>query len=1547
MQLVIAKKKSIITLLLSFCVLAGCWWLAVRYLNREYFTSALIEKVRQEATDQLGRSVEISSLKLTMRGGIEAENVRIGKLPGEGQDMLRAKKLVVGMNLWQALRFRDLVGSISQIKLVSPKLWLGQDRNGNWNVAQFMEQDGGPSGQAAFHGKVQVEDGSIIIAAQDRPQEDIRLTSGQVSFAKMPQLGIKIVGAWEEFPLKVWGTFDLERKESDIQGRTEEVSIVALLKAIAQRGYDLSWGKIEGGKTKLDFRLWDSQLATAFNLFGAKAQFMIGGQIIAGRWQPPGWQQPVKRLDGKFRWDTSSKELVLKGVNAQLAQAKAQGEGSIIFGASPLFAVNVKAQGKVAEVFKIYPAWRPKGLEADGWARADFSFQGTAKALRITGTADLERGRVFHPSLGSPIEGIQGRVAVDQNKITLSNLQGQWYGGSFTIEEGYLSSPLSVPRGKATVAIHSLELPGGLAAQEGKATVRFNNRKLWLDEASVALAGGELTGFGLLDLEGSKPLWQSQLSAEGLDLANLEGLIKEQYATIPSLAGKVSGTIVAKGQGFSTETIEASAQLAMGPTAVGQIAFSAADANLLWDGQHLQLGYLNLTQQEGTLSVAGSLDPRSLELSVVGKELPVEPWTKLALPKEEIGGKLNIVGQVQGEAQNPKLIAQVELLAGQIRGQKIQMAQGKISFADRLLATPGFTVRSQGAIHQLQGSIATGKEKDLDLKWQLQEEKLERVMKLAGITQPIAGNVAGEIQLTGTLPKVKASGMINVLEGKVAKQAFSRGSFFFQSQGDDIILERAILEQDGSRLAARGKIGGDGSLNLMVIAPELNLAALTFIPQQQLALLAGKISFQGLVGGSITKPEVVGELISSRLEYGQYVFEDLNGKINFVGNKLELTAFNLKWLGAELVATGQMLWHQEPTMDLQVKIAGVPLGETVALFGWEEGKKSLVGYLDGMAQITGPLQSPKGEGFFSLRGGKVGRLPIDGRGELVLSEGSIQLHSVSLSQGRGTLLANGLITTSGLSLQLKGQGLDLALVSELLGERIPALAGNFSLDAEVVGDYTGPKMVAQVSTRDAKMGELKLGQVDAQFQMEDGIVQIEKLQARQNGGFLSLTGILPLSAGEAKAVGMTRAAKAGVQTDLELYMDRVDLRLFAALNPNLKTLTGLVSAQLKLLGDANQPQLHGRVEVKAGAYSHPLLGGELERVNAALVFYGNQLVIEELKGILGGGNVQVTGGVKLAGIKPASYDLALTAEGVRYNDQKMIDALLDGRLRLTGSSGLPKVSGLVELSKARINWVQSKQTGKAPFDLLFDVQVVTKEQASFKYSNLVDIWFQGQVHVGGTLSNLALSGQVASKRGSFEYMDMSFLIDEAVAEFFDYRGILPTVQVQASSQIEKYKILLNLTGPIEKFEFKLSSSPELSQDEILALLGVTNRIDRILGTATGNSNLEQVMQDELLRFLDNQFRSQFVSGVERTVEDFLGLDEFRLEPNLFAKGEKMEIRLGKQLSEKAFLSYERTLELRPKETFKLDWRILPSLELKGQWNEESGSSLSLEAKFRF
>ena len=72
-------------------------------------------------------------------------------------------------------------------------------------------------------------------------------------------------------PLAIRGNLDLERKKSDLAGQTlEAVSIVDLLDAIAQRGYNLYWGDIKAGRAKLNFRLWDSQLATAFDLSALK-----------------------------------------------------------------------------------------------------------------------------------------------------------------------------------------------------------------------------------------------------------------------------------------------------------------------------------------------------------------------------------------------------------------------------------------------------------------------------------------------------------------------------------------------------------------------------------------------------------------------------------------------------------------------------------------------------------------------------------------------------------------------------------------------------------------------------------------------------------------------------------------------------------------------------------------------------------------------------------------------------------------------------------------------------------------------------------------------------------------------------------------------------------------------------------------------------------------------------------------------------------------------------------------------------------------------------
>lgn len=106
-----------------------------------------------------------------------------------------------------------------------------------------------------------------------------------------------------------------------------------------------------------------------------------------------------------------------------------------------------------------------------------------------------------------------------------------------------------------------------------------------------------------------------------------------------------------------------------------------------------------------------------------------------------------------------------------------------------------------------------------------------------------------------------------------------------------------------------------------------------------------------------------------------------------------------------------------------------------------------------------------------------------------------------------------------------------------------------------------------------------------------------------------------------------------------MKLENIDLRLLAAVHPDLETLSGRVSAQLKLIGRGTKPELHGRIDVKGGSLSHSLLGGQLKNLTAALIFYGDQMVVEELKGNLGGGTVQVTGGMKMNGLVPESYDL--------------------------------------------------------------------------------------------------------------------------------------------------------------------------------------------------------------------------------------------------------------------------------------------------------------------
>jgi translocation and assembly module TamB len=281
-------------------------------------------------------------------------------------------------------------------------------------------------------------------------------------------------------------------------------------------------------------------------------------------------------------------------------------------------------------------------------------------------------------------------------------------------------------------------------------------------------------------------------------------------------------------------------------------------------------------------------------------------------------------------------------------------------------------------------------------------------------------------------------------------------------------------------------------------------------------------------------------------------------------------------------------------------------------------------------------------------------------------------------------------------------------------------------------------------------------------------------------------------------------------------------------------------------------------------------------------------------------------------------------------------------LQLDGTLADPRVAGDLDVRKLDVNLADlpamPTTKGKTAPSLRFDIAVAL-HQLRLKALSLVDVPASGTLKLTGTLANPGINGQLQSDRGRINYLGTNFTVEEAIADFAAYRGLMPALDLWGTTWVGQNTIALRMTGVPPDLQFHLGSEPPLSQQEILALLEWPGQIGKIGSGNTGD------MARGIVEVLQGGIELGLMSGIEEAVRDSLGLDEFRLEPNLSER--RIRLSAGKYLLPRIYMVYDRSLFTDPDQDIQLEYRLDNGWKVSAGLRDGGEMRLGLEARLRF
>ena len=223
----------------------------------------------------------------------------------------------------------------------------------------------------------------------------------------------------------------------------------------------------------------------------------------------------------------------------------------------------------------------------------------------------------------------------------------------------------------------------------------------------------------------------------------------------------------------------------------------------------------------------------------------------------------------------------------------------------------------------------------------------------------------------------------------------------------------------------------------------------------------------------------------------------------------------------------------------------------------------------------------------------------------------------------------------------------------------------------------------------------------------------------------------------------------------------------------------------------------------------------------------------------------------------------------------------------------------------------------------------------------------GNAHFGGSTLHPNNSGLISTKRGgTVNYLKTVFNIRECELDFNTFDTFFPNITFAADTKLVKTTIYLTVNGSLKERPLKLTSSPEMSETEIMQLLTLRENFER-----GGDNNIEA--GDLLLIGLQMSFLSEIEGAVRKT----FGFDRFSISRGSGSAfdnktelrdrhEEEYNVQMGKYISDNLMVKYTRGIGGDNINRYGLQYdfneRISSSLEKEG-----NSYIFGIEARWRF
>ena len=755
----------------------------------------------------------------------------------------------------------------------------------------------------------------------------------------------------------------------------------------------------------------------------------------------------------------------------------------------------------------------------------------------------------------------------------------------------------------------------GITIEQATGQVSFTNNYIYILGNNVLVAGQPATLRGKVGIAGDQPVLDLNVVSPGFDLAavghNLPVAGSAAFtASVTGIAANptVVADVTAKKLTVSDYVLadtSAKIKLADNIVTVDELATQAAG------GQVSGQGILDIGSQQYQVKLAaGNIDAAAV------KGLPVT-----------LSGRGDIYLAATGQGSDWKTIkgsTTISLADGQLEGVAYTKMTGVFEHHGRDIVIKHCDMLLPTGIVLAEGTI-----QDNNLAIQVDGQGIELAgLPLARLNNVVNldGRVDFEGRLTGTTSLPQLGLQVNATELSVNQQFLGQASGTMTASPAMLTFEQVELTDGAARHLLSGNVvltGAQPELNLKLASRSARAETFARMIMPKLPL-TGNVEQIMLIDGPLNNIAVRGKLRLTQGSFGGYLIDKAEGSYRRQGGVITLENLTVDSPYSQITLAGTVA--ADDSLNFAVTAQNIDIARLKIDYPYP-----VAGLFNLNGQITGSIASPAASGLLTSSKVTLNNQDLtDIYADLSYQAGQADVREFRFAQGEGSYVFNGAIDfeTHGIDGILRAQGGELfgiMIMADVRSRSLRGLRGQLSGEIVLSGSIDNPNLILRGAIANAKIKNYLFDSVDIDAQLQNEVITVNKLMARQGpNGILAAKGQADLNGA----------------INFEIGGRSIDTGLIAALFDTTVETTGKFSFTAQASGATADPNVSVSLEVQDGSVAN----GEFDNLYGLLMYSKGSIHVNQLYVARGPYKASAYGIVPLKAINPQGRSEAGSAD---------------------------------------------------------------------------------------------------------------------------------------------------------------------------------------------------------------------------------------------------------------------------------------------------------------